>query len=795
MEGAMTAGSRWLEKARAQARTIAYNHGPEELIEPKEFEQDRLERFLDAENTIAQSGKTSLTNCQRSEGSPIFVPIKDAAIGHRELVEGLLEVLESDGVRSAANLACFEAGVLLCMPEGKRGTFRHVLITDANLADRSVVICKRGSDATLIVDSRSISSAPSRRNGHLRVRLEERSSLTLIEIQRPCDRTESTVLTAAEIGEGARLTHLTATLGGAATDKTNIFKITGHGGQVVHRHVTLAAGNESHTTETVAIHEGRCSRSDISSRSVADGNASVASHSKVHIDAAAQKSASRAEDHSMIVSRGARCESVPSMEILADDVEAGHGASTCHLDPEHMFYLQSRGLDAHEAKKQIVTGFLKSIFIDETSSAGAVCFSDLISDRFDSAGRDHLAAGINRKEFPILAQKVNGKPLAYLDNAATTQKPKAVMESISRFYSRDNANINRGIHTLGERATAAFESARKKVARFINAKPNEIIFVRNATEGINLIANTIARKKLLPSDRILLTEMEHHSNIVPWQMACAETKSMIDAVEVTPEGLLDAESLRRCLAQNPKIFSFTHVSNVLGTINPVKELVQMAHRAGAMAVVDGAQSAPHISIDVKDLDCDVFVFSGHKMLGPTGIGVVYIKHGLMSEMPPFLGGGGMIKEVTFGKVSFKNGPERFEAGTPDICGAVGLAAAIDYLEGVGMENVKAHNDALVRYALEKLSEIRQVRIYGPQDPSKRAGVISFNLGDMHAHDVSTVLDEQGVAIRAGHLCAQPLMARMDTASMCRASFHIYNSTRDVDQLIESIKKAIKVFRL
>ena len=419
----------------------------------------------------------------------------------------------------------------------------------------------------------------------------------------------------------------------------------------------------------------------------------------------------------------------------------------------------------------------------------------MVEHRFETLHHDPLTSGMNRGDFPILNSKINGKPLVYLDNAATTQKPRMVLDAMESFYLKDNANIHRGIHTLGERATNHYEAARKKAANFINAKPSEIVFVRNATEALNLVAYTLARQKMRVSDRILLTAMEHHSNIVPWQLACAETKAMIDVVEVTPDGVLDSESLRRGLAQSPKIFSFTHVSNVLGTINDAKELTRRGHQAGAIVVVDGAQSAPHMLVDVKDIDCDVFVFSGHKMLGPTGIGVLYMKQGLLNELPPFLGGGGMIKEVSFEKVSFKSGPERFEAGTPDIAGAVGLGAAIDYLETIGMERVKTHNDSLVAYAWERLSSLKQVKLYGPAALSMRAGAISFNLGDIHAHDVSSVLDEEGVEIRAGNHCAMPLLDRLGVVATCRASFYVYNSKNDIDQLIEALKKAIKVFRL
>ena len=669
----------------------------------------------------------------------------------------------------------------------------HVLFSDANLVDRSLIVCEPQSSSVLILDCRSKSNRTAVRNGYLEAHLKEGSRLTILEIQRFSDTVEQTITKTATIGKDAQLHHVIISLGSGKTTASTAFHVTGDNGSVTHRQIILASGTQDHCIKTDVFHCAPRGRSEIATKTVAENRSVVVSHGNVRIFPLAQQTHSHLCDHALILDPRAKAESIPGMEIEANDVQAGHSASTSQLNSEHLFYLQSRGLDEREAKKSIILGFL------ESNAGEANRYMDvnaLIEDRWNLLHQNSLCTGIRRQEFPILKQRIHGKPLSYLDNAATTQKPAAVLSAINSYYEHDNANIHRGLHALSERATQLYEGARQTVARFINAKPNEIIFVRNATEGINLLAQTLGQAKVGPGDRILLTKMEHHSNIVPWQLLCREKKAVIDAVDITPEGILDPDSLKENLAKNPIILAVCHVSNVLGTVHPIKSIVAQAHQTGTLAVVDGAQSVPHFPVDVKDLDCDAMVFSGHKMLGPTGIGVVYIKQELMAELEPYMGGGGMIKEVWLNKIStFKDGPERFEAGTPHIAGALGLAAAIDYLSSIGMDRIKAHTDSLVHYALESMRAIPQITVYGPSEISKRAAVIAFNLGDIHAHDVSTVLDEEGIAVRAGHHCAMPLMERMGLASTCRASFYLYNSTADVDQLIAGLRKAVTVFRL
>jgi cysteine desulfurase/selenocysteine lyase len=399
-----------------------------------------------------------------------------------------------------------------------------------------------------------------------------------------------------------------------------------------------------------------------------------------------------------------------------------------------------------------------------------------------------------REDFPILNRQVNGKPLIYFDNAATSQKPKSVIEAINSYYTEYNANIHRGIHKLAEEATLAHEQAREKVAKFINTKhTEEIVFTRNATEAMNLVAYTWGRANIGKGDKIVLTIMEHHSNIVPWQLLAQEKGARIEYVRIDEEGLLLQDDVQKLIDETTRLVCVTQASNVLGTVNPVREIGRIAHRYGAMFLVDGAQSVPHMRVDVRDIDCDFFAFSGHKMLGPTGIGVLHGKREYLQDMPPFMGGGEMIREVHTTGASWKDLPYKYEAGTPNIVGAIGLGAAVDYLNKLGMENVHEHEREITDYAIRRMNEVEGVKIYGPRDVTKRVGVLSFNLGDIHAHDLASILDEEGIAIRSGHHCAQPLMEFLNVPAMSRASFYIYNTKEEVDVLTNALEKARKLF--
>ena len=400
-----------------------------------------------------------------------------------------------------------------------------------------------------------------------------------------------------------------------------------------------------------------------------------------------------------------------------------------------------------------------------------------------------------RADFPILNRVVHGKPLVYLDNAATSQKPRQVIDALVNYYSRYNANIHRGIHTLAEEATTAYEAVREQTARFINAPSSRsIVFTRNATEAINLFANAWGRKSLKAGDQILLSEMEHHSNLVPWQLIAKATGASLSFLKITDDGRLRLEELDTLLTPRTKLVAVTQMSNVLGTINPIADIAQQAHRRGALVLVDAAQSAPHLPIDVQQLDADAVAFSSHKMLGPTGVGVLYAREELLEAMDPFLGGGEMISDVQLTSSTWNEIPWKFEAGTPNIADVIAFGEALKYLERIGMAPIHAHEQELTAYALKRLSEIDGITLYGP-DPAvaDRGGVVSFNLNGLHPHDVGTVLDAEGVAIRAGHHCAKPLMRRLGVAATARASFYIYNTTEEIDHLVEAIQAAKAFF--
>jgi cysteine desulfurase/selenocysteine lyase len=397
-----------------------------------------------------------------------------------------------------------------------------------------------------------------------------------------------------------------------------------------------------------------------------------------------------------------------------------------------------------------------------------------------------------RDDFPILKQQVNGHPLVYLDNGATSQKPQSVIDAIVNYYTTTNSNVHRGVHTLSQQATDSYEGARSKVREFINAgKDEEIIFTRNTTEGINLVAHSYGRQNVGPGDDIIVSNMEHHSNIVPWQMLCEEKGANLKVVPIDDSGELIMDEYEKMLSPRTKLVSITHVSNALGTILPAAQIVAMAHAHGAPVLLDGAQAVPHMPVDMKELDCDFYVFSGHKLYGPTGIGILYGKEEYLNAMPPFLGGGEMIKSVTFEKTIYNDLPYKFEGGTPDIAGAIGLGAAIDYVNALGFDDITAHEEELLKYGTDALSSIEGLRIVGTA--AHKAGILSFVMDKAHPHDIGTILDEQGIAIRTGHHCAQPVMQRFQIPATARASMAFYNTKEDIDALVKGIDRVLEVF--
>jgi cysteine desulfurase / selenocysteine lyase len=397
-----------------------------------------------------------------------------------------------------------------------------------------------------------------------------------------------------------------------------------------------------------------------------------------------------------------------------------------------------------------------------------------------------------REDFPILKQKIHGKPLVYFDNGATSQKPQVVIDSLARYYSAENSNIHRGVHALSERATADYEAARGKLRDFINAPSDkEIVLVRGTTEAINLVAQSYGRTFLKAGDEIIISAMEHHSNIVPWQMVCAQVGARLRVIPINHDGEIVMEEYQRLLNERTKFVAVTHVSNALGTVVPVKEMIALAHERGVPVLLDGAQAVPHLRVDVRDLDCDFYAFSGHKMFGPTGVGVLYGRAELLEKMPPYQGGGDMISLVTFEKTHYNVLPYKFEAGTPNIAGVIGLGAAVDYLQGLNWSQVAAHEHELLRYATEALAEINPVKIIGTA--KEKAGVLSFVIDHVHAHDVGTILDQEGVAVRAGHHCAMPVMQRFGVPATTRASFAFYNTVAEIDVMAKAVRRVLKVF--
>jgi len=397
-----------------------------------------------------------------------------------------------------------------------------------------------------------------------------------------------------------------------------------------------------------------------------------------------------------------------------------------------------------------------------------------------------------KSDFPTLNQKINGNDLVYLDNAATTQKPKSVINSVNEYYKKTNSNIHRGVHTLSQEATEKYENARMKIAKFINSTTEkEIIFVRGATEAINLVANSYVRPLLQPNDQIIITEMEHHANIVPWQIVCKEKEAELKILPMNSKGELIVDELEKIITNKTKFMAINHVSNSLGTINDVRKIVEIAHKHNIRILIDGAQAVQHIPIDVKEINADFYCFSGHKIYAPTGIGILYGKKKLLDEMPPYQGGGDMIKSVTFEKTIYNDVPNKFEAGTPNISGAIGLGTAIDYIQDIGIDNIAKHESDLLNYATEKIKEIKGVKIIG--NAKDKASVLSFTMENIHPHDIGTIMDSHGVAIRAGNHCTQPVMDFYSIPATARASFAIYNDKTDVDKLISSVKKTMEVF--
>jgi cysteine desulfurase/selenocysteine lyase len=514
----------------------------------------------------------------------------------------------------------------------------------------------------------------------------------------------------------------------------------------------------------------------------------------------AQKTDAVQHNRNLLLSEDAQINTKPQLEIRADDVRCAHGASIGQIDREALFYLNTRGVNEEDARRMLVRGFAAEILDgirvtsirDELERLVDTWFENTLDRQIPPSQMPNPQLDF-RGDFPALHQQVHGKPLVYLDNAATTQKPKVVIDAIDHFYRADCSNVHRGVHELSVRATKAYEEARLRVRRFINAKSErETIFVRGTTEAINLVANSYGRSQLKAGDEILISALEHHSNIVPWQLLCEQVGARLVVAPINDAGELILEEFERLLSSRTRLVAVAHVSNALGTVMPVRELIQLAHARNVPVLIDGAQAAPHFSVDVRELGCDFYAFSGHKVFGPTGIGVLYGREELLDRMPPYQGGGDMIRSVTFEKTTYNDLPYKFEAGTPDIAAAIGLGAALEYVSTIGMDRIAAHEEELLNYGTKQLASISGLRLIGTAQ--KKAGVLSFVLDGIHPHDAGTVLDRLGIAVRTGHHCAQPVMERFGVPATTRASLAFYNTKSDLDALAEGIRRVQEVFK-
>lgn len=517
-----------------------------------------------------------------------------------------------------------------------------------------------------------------------------------------------------------------------------------------------------------------------------------------------QKTDSRQTNKNLLLSETAMVDTKPQLEILANDVKCAHGATVGQIDKNALFYLRSRGIGLAESRKLLTYAFALEVLQKISHEPIREALETLIQSRLQKNTSNTSVSSLTepqrpfsellllRKDFPILYQNVHGKPLVYLDNAASTQKPVEVIRTIQEYYEQYNANIHRGVHYLSQKATDLYEKAREDVRRFLNAsRIQEIIYTRGTTEGINLVAHSFVRPQLRPHDEILISAMEHHSNIVPWQILCEETGAKLRVIPMNSQGELLLDQYVSLLSERTKIVSIVHLSNALGTINPIRKMIQIAHEHHVPVLIDGAQAVSHLPVDVQQLDCDFYVFSGHKLFAPTGIGILYGKMSLLEKMRPYQGGGDMIRSVSFEKTTYNDLPYRFEAGTPHIEGGIGLGAAIRYLQKIGLSKIKAYEQQLLHYAMNALGKVPGIQFVGTA--KEKASVVSFTLKEIHPHDIGTILDQEGIAIRTGHHCAQPVMQFFGIPATARASLAFYNTPEDIDALVQGLHQVLEVF--
>lgn len=587
-----------------------------------------------------------------------------------------------------------------------------------------------------------------------------------------------------------------ATFGTARNESTAY--LLGEQAEVKFRSLFVGREDEEYDIAANMIHAAPHTSSNMLTRAALLGKSKGRYRGLIRIMPGARGCVAYQRQDSLLLGDESSMDSRPVLEIGNDDVRCSHGVTLGQVDAEKLFYMESRGIPPDAAAAMIVNGFFDQIIIS-MGEYGSVVRSR-ISDRLQRSGKDGRGALAQqprqidvKSDFPLLKRPMAGKPLVYLDSAASTQKPRTVIDAMTRFYETSYANVHRGIYPLAEGATRAYELAREKAARFINAATEETIFTRSTTDGINMIARSLITQ-LKPGDEVVVTGMEHHSNFVPWQQLCKQHDITLRIINLTPDDRLDMDDARRKITDRTRIVAVAHASNVLGTVNPVQELARMAHEHGAIILVDGAQAVAHMPVDVKALDVDFYAFSGHKMYGPEGIGVLYGKRALLQRLPPSAWGGEMVKDVTVEAAAWNDLPYKFEPGTPDITQAVGLGAAIDYIQSIGWERILAHEHDLLAYALGRLKAVEMLEIVGPKEADARVGAISFVIHGIHAHDIAQILSYEGIAVRAGHHCAKPLHCDKGIMATARASFGIYTTRNDIDKLINGIEKTKEIFR-
>ncbi|GEM_PF-4183 len=767
----------------------------------------------------------SLSSVFKLPQKTVVLDFKSAALkSPNQLRKHLGQYVSCDrNIFAALNTAFIYDGAFVYLPEGvtvERPL--HLLFIALSHGEkiisqpRNLIVMGPGSSATLVESYVAVGQDPYFTNTVTEIVLDEGASLDHYKLQKESQSAFHIATTHVKCHQDSVFSSFSLDVGGRIARNNLSVSLDGEGCQCALNGLYLAGGTQHIDNTTVIDHTKPHGTSRQLYKGILDEKATAVFSGKIFVRKNAQKTDAAQKNKNLLLSDGAKVDTKPQLEIFADDVKCAHGAAVGQLDEEEIFYLKSRGMGEEKARSVLTYGFANEVISRIECNPIRKEMDRLLQTRFlkDSAKtsvdvrvqetvrlskkpsqKSEIPFDVRklRRDFPILRRKIHGKPLVYLDNAATTQKPRVVIDALLHYYTSINANVHRGVHFLSEQATHAYESARVKVQRFLNARESrEIIFVRGATEGINLVARSYGKLNVKKGDDVIISSIEHHSNIVAWQILCEQTGANLKVIPVNDNGELLLDEYEQLLSERTKLVAVGHMSNALGTINPVRRMIEMAHRWNAKVLIDGAQAAPHLAVDVKDLDCDFYVFSGHKLYGPTGIGVLYGKAELLDVMPPYQAGGDMISWVTFGKTLYNTLPYKFEAGTPHIEGVVGLGAAIDYVNGIGLEAIATYEQELLVYGTQALSAFPGIKIIGTA--KEKGSILSFVMDGVHPHDIATILDRDGIAIRAGHHCAMPVMERFAVPATARASLAFYNTKQEIDKLILSLRHVREVFK-